>query len=137
VLQRQPLPSRGLPDARLRLLVDDETFPMATAHRAHQVPPAASFVWSEIGLDAGETPEHIIVRKEAESGSQELENSGGALVRRLELAWRLWHSGMVAPCPHFSRSPRASKRNRTVKYGSGMLGEAYFTPISKDVFRVI
>jgi hypothetical protein len=48
------------------LLVDDETFLMATAHRAHQVPPTASFVWSEIGLDAGETPEHIIVRKEAE-----------------------------------------------------------------------
>src|SRR4029077_5856289 len=72
-----------------------------------------------------------------QSGSQELENSGGALVCRLELAWRLWHSGMVAPCPHFSRSPRASKRNRTVKYGSGMPGEAYFTPISKGVFRVI
>ena len=66
MLQRQPLPSRGLSDARLRLLVDDETFLMATAHRAHQVPPTASFVWSEIGLDAGETPEHIIVRKEAE-----------------------------------------------------------------------
>ncbi len=25
-----------------------------------------SFVWSEIGFDAGETPEHVIVRKEAE-----------------------------------------------------------------------
>jgi len=25
-----------------------------------------SFVWSEIGFDAGETPEHIVVRKEAE-----------------------------------------------------------------------
>ena len=48
------------------MLIDDETFLMATAHRAHQVPPTASFVWSEIGLDAGETPEHIIVRKEAE-----------------------------------------------------------------------
>ena len=59
-------PSRGLPDARLRLLVDDETFLMATAHRAHQVPPTAPFVWSEIGPDAGETPEHIIIRKEAE-----------------------------------------------------------------------
>ena len=39
---------------------------MATAHRAHQVPPTASFVWSEIGPDAGEAPKHIIVRKEAE-----------------------------------------------------------------------
>jgi hypothetical protein len=25
-----------------------------------------SFVWSEIGFDAGETPEHVVVRKEAE-----------------------------------------------------------------------
>jgi hypothetical protein len=56
-------------------------------------------------------------------------------LRRLELAWR--HSGTVAPCLYFSRSPRAPKRNRSVKYGFGMLGEAYFTPISKDVFPVM
>jgi hypothetical protein len=39
---------------------------MATVHRARQAPPVISFVLSEIGPDAGETPEHIILRKEAE-----------------------------------------------------------------------
>ena len=39
-----------------------------------------------------------LLSERKQSGSQELENFGGALVRRLELAWRLWHSGTVAPC---------------------------------------
>ena len=29
-------------------------------------PAMVSFVWSEIGFDAGETPEHVVIRKEAE-----------------------------------------------------------------------
>jgi hypothetical protein len=61
---------------------------MATTPKALQVPPTASFVWSEIGPDAGEALEHIIVRKEAErvAGAGEF---GGALVPRLALVWRL------------------------------------------------
>src|SRR6185437_7651837 len=29
-------------------------------------PAMVSFVWTEIGFDAGETPEHLVARKEAE-----------------------------------------------------------------------
>ena len=29
-------------------------------------PAVVSFVWTEIGFDAGETPEHLVARKEAE-----------------------------------------------------------------------
>ena len=109
---------------------------MATAHRAHQVPPTASFVWSEIGPDAGEAPKHIIVRKEAERivGAGEF---WWGLSASLGISVEVMAQRTVAPCLYFSRSPRAPKRNRSVKYGFGMLGEAYFTPISKDVFPVM
>ena len=107
------------------MLVDDETFLMATAHRAHQVPPTASFVWSEIGLDAGETPEHIIVRKEAErvAGAGEFWWGLGAslgvsvevMARRnymtrntpLLIGVKYLHCSVAFRCPWTSRKVRA------------------------------
>jgi hypothetical protein len=116
--------------------VDDETRPMATAHRAHQVPPTASFVWSEIGPDAGEAPKHIIVRKEAERVAGAGEFWWG-LSASLGISVEVMAQRNGGTLPVLFSKSRAPKRNRSVKYGFGMLGEAYFTPISKDVFPVM
>jgi hypothetical protein len=47
-------------------------------------PTMVAFVWTEIGFEAGESPEHVLLRKEAEriAGAGEF---GGLLTPRWEL----------------------------------------------------
>jgi hypothetical protein len=45
-----------------------------------------SFVWSEIGFDAGETPEHVVIRKEAERLAGSGEFWWGALAAPLGIS---------------------------------------------------
>jgi hypothetical protein len=103
---------------------------MATA------PAMAPFVWGEVNFDARESPEHIVVRKEAEriAGVGEFWWGVDAPLG-ITVEVKAEQNGGTLPVL-FSRPGRPTN-NRAVKCGSGIRGEASFTLSNTVVFRVI
>jgi hypothetical protein len=96
----------------------------------------APFVWGEVSFDAGESPEHIVVRKEAEriTGSGEF---WWGIDAPLGISVEVKAEQNGGTLPDFSRDPGTPTNKRAVKCESGKRGEVSFTPNNTVVFPVI